>query len=147
MVQCIKYGSTIYRDHEGMDGDFGPKLSPQYQLDICFLTVWECWLGIAKPKNVFRSTPNCCIELLWNFKNFLFNTFFCWPNDWLTDLLLLTNAKHNSIMAIATGFIASLINVASSGDMHLCQPSSSNVCIIVLPKLIPLCSIPFFLTT
>ena len=37
-------------------GDFGPKLLPQNQLDIYFLTVWEHWLGIAKPKNVFRST-------------------------------------------------------------------------------------------
>ena len=57
--------------------DFGPKLSPQNQLDFCFLTVWEYWLGIAKPKDVFRSTLNLCIKLLWNFKNFLFNRFFC----------------------------------------------------------------------
>jgi len=38
-------------------GDFGQKLSPQNQLDICFLTVWEQdWLGMAKLKNVLRST-------------------------------------------------------------------------------------------
>ena len=36
-------------------GDFGPKLSPQNQLDICFLALWEYWLGLAKPKSVFRS--------------------------------------------------------------------------------------------
>jgi len=56
---------------------FGPKLSPLNQLDICFPTVWEYWLGIAKPKSVFRSTLNRCIKLLWNFKNFLFIRFFC----------------------------------------------------------------------
>jgi len=38
--------------------DFGPKLSPQNQLEIYFLTVWEYWLGIAKPKNVFRLILN-----------------------------------------------------------------------------------------
>jgi len=41
---------------------FGPKLSPQNQLDIYFLTVWEYWLGMAKPKNVFRSILNPSIK-------------------------------------------------------------------------------------
>ena len=37
---------------------FWPKLSSQNQLDIYFLTVWEYWLGIAKPKNVLKSILN-----------------------------------------------------------------------------------------
>ena len=97
-------------------GDFGPKLSLQNQLDICFLTVWEHWLGIAKPKNVFRSTVNHYIKLLWNFKNFLFNRFFCWLTDWL-----MPSDKRNSIMAIATGLISSLFNVTLSQDVPFCQ--------------------------
>ena len=39
----------------GIMKDFGLKLSPKNQLDIYFLTLWEYWLGLAKPKNVFRS--------------------------------------------------------------------------------------------
>ena len=39
------------------------KLSPQNQLDIYFLTVKKYWLGIAKPKNVFRSTLNPSIKI------------------------------------------------------------------------------------
>jgi len=45
-------------------GYFGPKLSPQNQLDIYFLTVWEYWLGIAKLKNVFRSILNPSIKIV-----------------------------------------------------------------------------------
>ena len=41
---------------------FWPKLSPQNQLDIYFLTLWEYWLGLAKPKNVFRSILNPSIK-------------------------------------------------------------------------------------
>ena len=84
---------------------------------ICYLTVWEYWLGIAKPKNIFRSTLNRYIKLLWNFKNFLFNRFFCWLTDWL-----MPSDKRNSIMAIATGLIFSLFNVASSRDVPFRQP-------------------------
>ena len=45
-----------------MFGDFGSKLSPQNQLDIYFLTLLEYFLGIAKPKNVFRSIVNPSIK-------------------------------------------------------------------------------------
>ena len=37
-------------------------LSPQNQLDIYFLTLWEYWLGLAKPKNVFGSILNPSIK-------------------------------------------------------------------------------------
>ena len=43
-------------------GDFGLKLSPQNQPDIYFVTLWEHWLGLAKPKNVFRSILNPSIK-------------------------------------------------------------------------------------
>ena len=55
---------------------FLPKIPPTNQPNIYFLTVGQYWLGITKPKNVFRSTLNLCIKLLCNFKNFLFNRFF-----------------------------------------------------------------------
>ena len=67
---------------------------------------WQHWLGIAKPKNVLRSTLNLSIKLLWNFNFFLFNGFFYW----------LTN-KHNPITIKAMGLISSLFNVALSGDV------------------------------
>jgi len=38
------------------------ELSPQNQLDICFLALWEYWLGLPKPKNVFRSTLDPSIK-------------------------------------------------------------------------------------
>ena len=57
----VLYTVYIYRDHEGL-GILAQKLSPQNQLDIYFLTLWEHWLGIAKPKNVFRSILNPSIK-------------------------------------------------------------------------------------
>ena len=39
-----------------------PTFPPTNQPDIYFVTTWQRWLGIAKPKNVFRSTPNLCIK-------------------------------------------------------------------------------------
>ena len=38
--------------------EFWPKIITQNQLEIYFLTLWEYLLGIAKPKNVFRSILN-----------------------------------------------------------------------------------------
>ena len=43
--------------------------------------------------------------------------------------------KHNSEMARATDLISSLFNVASSQDVLFANRSSSNACIMVLPKL------------
>ena len=62
-----------------------PKISPQNQLDIYFLRVWENWLGLAKPKNVFRSILNPSTKYLWNFKNFVFTRFFYWLTYLLTN--------------------------------------------------------------
>jgi len=45
------------------------------------------------------------------------------------------SSKHNSIMAITTGLISSLFNVASSEDMSFVNRSCSNACILILPKL------------
>jgi len=51
-TQDLSYSTVVlYRDHEGLGIFSGPKLSPQNQLDICFLALWEYWLGLAKPKN------------------------------------------------------------------------------------------------
>ena len=40
----------------GKFGDFGPRLSPQNQLDIYFLTLWEYWLGLAKLHDPYSTT-------------------------------------------------------------------------------------------
>ena len=106
-----------------------PKIPPRNLPNIYFLTAWKHWLGIAKPKNVFGSTLNLYINLLC--KNFLFNRFFCWLTDWLSDYLMLSD-KRNSITAKAMGLISSLFNVTLSRDMPRC---SSNAHIMVLPKL------------
>ena len=90
------------------------------------MKVWGFWPKIISPKPAWYLlsgslgalvTLNRCIKLLWNFKNFLFNTFFCWLTDWL-----MPSDKRNSIMAITTGLISSLFNVASSRDVPLRQP-------------------------
>ena len=41
-----------------------PKILLQNQLNISTLTVGQYWLGIAKPKNVFRSIPSNGYEIL-----------------------------------------------------------------------------------
>jgi len=43
---------------------FSPKYHPKNQPDISFSVVWQYWLGIAKPKNVFRSTPTSSYGIL-----------------------------------------------------------------------------------
>jgi len=58
ILLLISYSTVVLFIGIKKVGDFGPKLSSQNQLDIYFLRVWEYWLGIAKPKNVFRSTLN-----------------------------------------------------------------------------------------
>jgi len=55
------------------------------------------------------------------------------PTDRLTDWLMPSD-KHNLILAKVTGLISSLLNVASSGDVPFCHPSSSIACIMVLLK-------------
>ena len=68
----------------------------QSQAKKCFLTLHQFWCKI--------------------FKN-LFNRVFCWL---LTDLLI-DHDLRNSIMAKATGFICSLFNIASFGNVPFCQ--------------------------
>ena len=122
-------------------GDFGQKLSPQNQLDIYFLTHWEYWLGLAKPKNVFRSILNPSIKWLWNFKNFEFNAFFYW-----LIYLLMPSDKHNLRTAGARDLISSLINVTSSGDVPFHQPQLLQ-CLHQGATFVPLwCPILFFRT-
>ena len=93
-------------------------LPPTNQPNISFVTAWQHWLDIAKPKNVFRST---LIKLLRNFKNFLFNRFF---TDWLSDYLidcLMPSDKCNSITTRAMDLISSLFNVILSRDVPFHQ--------------------------
>jgi len=59
---------------------FLQKVPPTNPPNIYFLTAWKHWLGIAKPKNVFRSTLILCIKLPWNFKNSYLTDF---STDWL----------------------------------------------------------------
>ena len=77
--------------------DFGPKLSPQNQLDIYFLTFWEHWLGIAKPKNkCLQINPLNSYEIL----KISYLTHFSTDCDFaclLTNYSLMpSNRKHNS---------------------------------------------------
>jgi len=51
----IQYSSTIQRDHEGWGIVAQKHILLQSQLNIYILKVGQHWLGIAKPKNVFRS--------------------------------------------------------------------------------------------
>jgi len=67
--------------------DFLPQISPQYQLNIYFVTSREYRVGITKLINVFRSFLTHSKKLLWNFKIFLFSRIFYWLHDWLTDWL------------------------------------------------------------
>ena len=94
-----------YRDDGSKEISVPNYLSPQNQLDIYFLKVWEHWLGIAKSKNFFRSILNPSIKLIIvKFKNFAFNacTFF---------YLLMLSDKHNSRTARYTNLISSLISL------------------------------------
>ena len=120
----IQYSSTVYRDHRGY-GFLALNYHSKNQLDIYLVTSRQYKLRIAKLKNVFRSFLTHSKKLLWNFKHSLFSQILYWLTDWLTDWLndwltdwliplLMPSDKHNSMMAIATGLISSLLNVASS---------------------------------
>ena len=52
----IQYCSTVYRDQEGLVFHRSP-------LNY-FVTSRQDWLGIAKPKNIFRSTYNPSTKLI-----------------------------------------------------------------------------------
>ena len=54
-VLIIQYDSNCIF---GIMEIFCPKISPKNQPHISFKTVWQDWLGIAKPKNIFRLTLN-----------------------------------------------------------------------------------------
>ena len=134
----------------------GPKISPKNQLNIYFVTGRQYWLGTAKPKNVFRSTLSfapSCFEIL----KISYLTEF--STDWLSDafgfLLFLFFSlfslffsyvvcskyhalqsaldKHNSEMAkvIYLHWSSSLCPETCLVTNH----SSSNACLMVLPKL------------
>ena len=62
LFSIIQYGSTVYKDHEGL-GFIAQKHHPN-QLDIYFVTSRKDWLGIAKPKNVFRSAKKPSTKLI-----------------------------------------------------------------------------------
>ena len=101
--------------------DFYPKVLPTNEPNIYFMTAWQHWLGMAKPKNAFGSTLNLCIKVLWNFKNFLFNRFFYWMTDYPTDWFLQTSITRKPLR-LYMGLISSLFNVTLSWDMPFCQP-------------------------
>ena len=92
------------------------KIPPTNEPNIYSVTEWQHWLGIAKPKNVFKLTLNVCIEFL----KYLLNRFIHWLTDWLTDYLMPSD-KHNSITAKVMGLVSSLFNVALSWDVPFCQ--------------------------
>ena len=98
------------------------------------LTVGKYWLGISKPKNVFRSTINTSTKLVWNFDFLLTDWLIDWQTDWLTDKLMPSD-KCNYTMAKAAGLISSLFNVTLSQVVSFTNCSSSNACIMILPKL------------
>ena len=111
---------TIYREGLQRFGLSCPKILPTNQPNIFFVTAWQHWLGIAKPKNVFRSTLNLCIKLLWIFylTDFSIDWLTDQPTDWLSDWL------HNSITAKAMGLVSSLFNIASS-LRHVFSPTTA----------------------
>ena len=129
MINVIGLIGFLYHIVRFMYIRFGvscPKILPRNPPIIYFLTAWQHWLGIAKPKNAFRST--LCIKLLWNF---LFNRFFYWLSIWL-----MPSDKRNSITTRAIGLISSLFNVTSSRDVPFANHCNSNAHIMVLPNLL-----------
>jgi len=53
----MKYRTVLYLGSWRLGISY-PKISPQNQLNIYFMTSRQYFLGIAKLKNVFRSTIN-----------------------------------------------------------------------------------------
>ena len=72
---CAYSYSIVYRDWNFLN--VTTKL-------VCFVTSRQDLLGIAKPKNVSRSTINPCTQLI---QFFLFNRIICWLMDRPTDQL------------------------------------------------------------
>ena len=141
MLIIIQYSRTIYR--------FGiscPQNITQNQLNIYCVTSRQDWLGIVKPKNVFRSTINPSTKLIWNFlTKFSTDGPTDQLNNWLTCLLMLSD-KHNSILAIYSyrlDFFA--VRYSFALRCVFLSTTAANVCIMVLPKLtFGLLCVPFF---
>ena len=92
--------------------------------------VWQHWLGLAKSKNVFRSTLDPSNKLLWNFKiSYLTKFSTNWLTNYVTDQLtnwFLQPSICNLRMERFTGLISSLLDVASSQDVPFCQLQQSH---------------------
>ena len=135
----IQYSSIAYRDCEGL------AYHPKARL---IFTLWHLyrqdWLGIAMPKNAFRSTINPSMNLIWNFKISYLAEF---STDWLTDWLMPSD-ERNLIMAIQLD----LFTVQCCFIQRHAFLSTAAAPILAswfyqrLP-LFSLCSIPFSLTT
>ena len=95
------------------------------------MTAWQHWLGIAKPKNVFRSTLNLCIRLPWNFK--------------ISYLSYFSTEKRNSITTKAISGLDFFTVQCRFVPRCAFSPTAAApmlACIMVLPKLtsVLLCS-------
>ena len=103
----------------------------------------------SQAQKCLNINSNPTTKLIWNFKDFLFNSIFYLLTGWLTDFLtywLMPSEKHNSILAKATGLISSLFNVALSQGMSFCQLQQFRCLHHGSAKgylCSPLCSIPF----
>jgi len=100
----IQYSGTMYRDHEFLS-------ITQNQCNIHFIVTRQYWLGMAKPPSGTLSS---------SYYEFYVQQNCLMTTDWLTNLLMLSD-KGNLIMAIATGLISSLFNVALSQYVPFCQ--------------------------
>jgi len=95
LITVLSYSTVVIYIRIKKVWDFSPKITSTNLPNIYFLTAWQNWIGIAKPKNAFKSTLTPCNILLWNSKNFLLNRFFCWLTDYLT--IWLTDAFRQDV--------------------------------------------------
>ena len=118
LLSIIQYSSTVHK--------VCPKILPQIQLNIYFVTSRLDWLGIySQAQKCLKINHKPFHEVDMKLKKFL-NRIFYWLTDWLTCLLI-PSEKHNSIMAIATALIFSLFNVASSCDVPFLPTAAAPV--------------------
>jgi len=109
-----------------------PKIPPKNLPNIYFFDSIEVLVRHSQTQKCLQINSNLCINLLWNFKNFLFNRFFYWLTDYL-----MPSDKRNSITTKATVWTW-FLHCSTSLRPEMClfaNCCSSNARIMVLPKL------------
>jgi len=108
VIQC---SVTVYRDYEGLGFQ---NITPKSSL------IFTLWHLVRHSQAQINHKPSHVYSWYKILKFFCLTEF---STDWLIYSLTYAFSMCDSIMAIATGLISSLFNIASSRNVPFCQPT------------------------